>query len=451
MQEKVQETLQVYLESLGCAKNRVDSEIMAGTLATQGYGLTQDPANAQVIVVNTCAFLTSASQESINRLLELSEYKQTGVCRYLVCAGCLSERHREELLTEMPELDALVGSSNFHEISEVIAALQQKRSTPLVRLLPKPHYAHYEQRARQRSTQGGSVYLKVAEGCSNMCSFCNIPFLRGYFSSRRIQNVVEEATQWVQRGVRELNLISQDTSSYGVDLKDGSNLATLLRQLDRIEGDFWLRLFYAYPNPFNAEVMTAIAQSEHVLPYVDMPFQHIADPVLRDMNRRITKKRILSLLERMQHTIPNLALRSTLIVGFPTETQVQFEELLAFVEEGWFTHLGVFTYSHEDNIRAAAFGDPIPAREKQRRKQAILQAQQKISAKRNQAMVGKTTRALICGPHEETPLLLKARTAFQGPDVDGCTLINEGTANTGDFCNIHITEAHPYDLIAKIC
>jgi len=443
----------VYLETLGCAKNRVDSEIMLGALAGRGYALTADPAQAHVIIVNTCAFLTSATEESIERLLELSDFKAgrgEGRCEKLVSAGCLSERYRDALLDEIPELDGLLGSSNFHEIPDLLDDLYAGRSHARVRLLHKPHYAHYEGRERIQTTPRPYVYVKVAEGCSNMCSFCNIPFLRGYFSSRDPAAIVAEARGHVERGIREINLISQDTSSYGADREDGADLESLLRDLDGIGGEFWLRLFYAYPNTFSEGVMDAVAGSRHIVPYLDMPFQHISDGVLRDMNRRITEKQIRAKLERLRARIPGLALRTTFITGFPTETEEDFKRLKAFVAEGWFDHVGVFAYSHEDNIKSAKFGDAVPARVKRLRRRTLLGIQQRVAARRNAERVGRVLPVLVEGPSPETDLLLQGRAAFQGPEVDGVVLINEGTAVVGGFNRVEITEAHAYDLVGRI-
>ena len=440
----------VYVETLGCAKNRVDSEIMLGALAREGYAFSLDPAEAEVIVVNTCAFLTSATEESLDRLLALSDYKSAGACEKLVCAGCLSERYRASLIDEVPELDGLLGSSNFHELPRLLDDLYAGREGAAVRLLAKPHYAHYERLERVQTTPRHFVYVKVAEGCSNMCSFCNIPFLRGYFSSREVPAIVEEVRGHVARGAREINLISQDTSSYGVDRKDGTRLHGLLRALDTLDGEFWVRLFYAYPNTFGDEEIAALAESRHVVPYLDMPFQHIDDAVLRAMNRRITGAQIRAKLETLRERIPNLALRTTFIAGFPTEGEEEFRRLLEFVQEGWFDHVGVFAYSHEDNIKSAKLGDPVPSRVKRLRRQALMEAQQAVSARRNAARVGQTLDVLVEGPSPETDLLLQGRAAFQGPEVDGVVLINEGNATAGAFHRVRITEAHAYDLVGHL-
>ena len=440
----------VYLETLGCAKNRVDSEIMLGALAREGYGLTTSPEAAQVIIVNTCAFLTAASEESIERILELSDFKSSGQCEKLICAGCLSERYREGLLNEIPELDGLLGSSDFQEIPTLISNLYSGQESARVILNKKPHYTHYENQERIQTTPSPFVYVKVSEGCSNMCAFCNIPFLRGYFSSRQVDSIVQEIEGHLARGIREINLISQDTSSYGLDLKNGTRLADLLKAVDRIEGKFWVRLFYAYPNTFGPPEVEAMAGSSRILPYLDMPFQHISDNVLTSMNRRISEAEIRDKLELLKTTIPNLTLRTTFITGFPTEQESDFERLLGFVEEGWFEHVGVFTYSEEDNIPARKMGDPVPNRVKRERRKALLEAQQKIASEKNQGRIGSTLEVLVEGVHPETELLVKARAAFQGPEVDGVVMINEGKTTVGTFEKVEITEAHAYDLVGKV-
>jgi ribosomal protein S12 methylthiotransferase len=362
----------------------------------------------------------------------------------------MSERYRESLLGEIPELDGLLGSSNFHELPDLLDDLYAGRESARVRLLARPHYAHYEQQERVQSTPRPYVYVKIAEGCSNMCSFCNIPYLRGYFSSRTVAGVVEEVRGHVARGVREINLISQDSSSYGVDLKDGTNLEALLRGIDALAGDFWVRLFYAYPNTFSEGAMAAIAGAEHIVPYIDMPFQHISDAVLKGMNRRITEARIRRKLDALQATIPGLTLRTTFITGFPGETEADFQRLLDFVGEGWFEHVGVFAYSPEDNIPAAKLGDPVPNKVKQQRRAALLEAQQAVARRRNQGRVGQRVPVLVEGYAEESDLLLQGRAAFQGPEVDGCVYINEGEAVAGGFHLVELTEAHTYDLVGTI-
>lgn len=441
---------QVYLETLGCEKNRVDSEIMLASLKSRGFQLTQSPKEAEVIVVNTCAFLTSASQESIDRILELSDYKAQGNCEKLVATGCLSQRYQENLLKEIPELDGLLGSSDFDRIPALLSQIYKNPQHPQVFLNKKPHYTQYEQQEKLQSTASHFAYLKIAEGCSNMCSFCNIPFLRGGFSSRSVASIVEELQRMLAKGVREINLLSQDTSSFGRDLKEDVTLATLLKAIHQIKGDFWVRLFYAYPNTFPEEALEIMAEDARFCRYLDMPFQHIHDEVLRKMNRKITQKAIRKKIDQVKKYIPDLAWRTTFIVGFPTETEEHFAELVQFVKEGHFDHIGVFTYSDEDNIRSAKWGDPISNTRKRERKAELLEIQQKISLQKNQNYLGKTLKVLVDGVSEETDLLLQGRSQYQGPKVDGLVYINEGNAVAQQFNSIEITEALPYDLVGRV-
>ncbi len=440
----------IYLETLGCEKNRVDSEIMLGALKQQGYRLTMKPEKADVIVVNTCAFLTAASEESINRILELSDYKSEGQCEKLVATGCLTQRYREELLQELPELDGLLGSSGFDRIPYLISQIYENAGHPQVMINRKAHYQQYESQEKLRSTPQHFTYVKVAEGCSNMCSFCNIPYLRGGFSSRSIDSVVKEVSSLVKQGVKEINIISQDTSSYGRDLGPDVNLAALMKAISQTEGDFWIRLFYAYPNTFTEEAIEVMATDRRFCRYLDMPFQHIDDDVLKKMNRKITQRQIRDKIDQIRQYMPDLAWRTTFIVGFPTETEASFETLAQFVEEGHFHHVGVFTYSHEDNIRSAKWGDPVPNTLKRERKQRLLEIQHAISHHRNEALVGKTLKVLVDGVSTETDLLLQGRSEYQGPEVDGLVYINEGEARPGQFHTVEITDAHPYDLIGRI-
>jgi len=314
----------------------------------------------------------------------------------------------------------------------------------------KPHYRQFEEQARIQTTPRHYTYLKVAEGCSNMCSFCNIPALRGNFSSRTVNSIVTEIINLTKKGVKEINLISQDTSSYGKDFKNGTGLATLLKNISKIEGDFWIRLFYCYPNSFTDEVMEVIAGDKRFCRYLDMPFQHINNEVLKAMNRKIDRAQIENKIQEIQKHLPDLAWRTTFIVGFPTETEDHFQELLEFVSAGHFMHVGVFSYSHEDNIRSAKWGDPVPNSLKQERRKQLMEAQQKVSSGRNKSWIGKQLKVLVDGLSEESDLLLQGRSEFQGPDVDGLVYINDGTARPGTFNNVEITESHTYDLIGRI-
>ena len=441
----------IYLETLGCSKNRVDSEVMLAQLTQSGHELVESEQNAEVIVVNTCGFLTAASEESVNRILELSKQKSSGSCEKLVATGCLTQRYREELSQEIPELDGLLGSHGFERMPELISAMYEHPEHPQIFLSKKPHYTHYEQQERIQSTPRHFAYVKIAEGCSNMCTFCNIPYLRGGFSSRTVETVTEEIRGLVAKGVREINLISQDTSSYGRDFRDGStDLTALLRSISGLDGDFWVRMFYCYPNTFTEATLEIMAADARFCRYLDMPFQHVSDAVLKRMNRKITRRQIEERMQLIRSYLPEVAWRTTFIVGFPTETEADFEELLEFVQEGHFQHVGVFTYSHEDNIRSAKWGDPVPDAVKHKRRKQLMAAQQAISLQHNQNRVGQSMRVLVDGYSEETDLLLQGRTEFQGPDVDGVAYINEGTARPGSFHEIEITDAHAYDLVGRI-
>ena len=440
----------VYLETLGCSKNRVDTEIMLSHLLQNGHSLTEDPTNAEVIVVNTCGFLTSASEESVNRILELSDQKTEGHCEKLVATGCLTQRYQEEMAAEIPELDGLMGSQGFERIPELIQAMYEHPEEPQLFLTKKPHYARYEEQEAIQTTPRHFAYVKIAEGCSNMCSFCNIPALRGNFSSRKVESVVREICGLVKKGVKEINLISQDTSSYGRDWDKQPHLAELLRGISSVEGDFWVRMFYCYPNTLTEEVLEVMAADPRFCRYLDMPFQHISDAVLKDMNRKITRREIEDKMAEIRRWLPEVAWRTTFIVGFPTETEEHFEELLGFVEQARFHHVGVFPYSHEDNIRSSKWGDPVPNRVKHERRKQLMALQQRISQENLEQYVGQTIRVLVDGYSEETDLLLQGRAAFQGPEVDGLVYINDGIARPGTFHDVEITEAHPYDLVGAI-
>jgi ribosomal protein S12 methylthiotransferase len=441
----------IYIETLGCAKNRVDSEIMLGTLLKSGFSYEQDSELAEVIIVNTCGFLTSAVNESINRILSLAENKKNGKCLKLVVAGCMSERYRDSLLEEISEIDGIIGTSDYTEILTCINNLLENNERSNL-LHHHPFYSkNNEQAVRALSTKQHYAYLKIAEGCSNMCSFCNIPKLRGKYISRETGSIRKEFVDLIDRGIKEISLISQDSSSYGFDLSDGNSLPNLVQNLlDSSNADFWLRIFYLYPNLFPVELIDIMNQDQRLVPYIDIPLQHINSEVLKTMNRKIDRNQIQKLLDEILVRCESIAIRTTFIVGYPTETEQHFKELLEFVEQGYFQHAGVFEYSFEDNIAAAKYGDPVPDTVKKGRRQILLEAQQKISAKKNQSQVGQIQKVLVEGLSEDTDLLLQGRNKYQGIEVDGVVLINDGQANSGEFVEVEITESHPYDLVGKI-
>ena len=439
------------METLGCAKNSVDSEIMMSQILADGFEMTADAAGSDVIVINTCAFITKAVNESIDRILSLVQIKKINGQQKLIVAGCLSERYRKQLLDEIPEIDIVIGTSDYTQITKCIKDIHGKVERLTV-LEKRPLYSKKNKRSDEIiATNKGFAYLKISEGCSNMCSFCNIPKLRGPFRSRSIHNIEQEFQTILKNGIKEINLISQDSASYGLELNKQENLLKLVKQLlTNSSCDFWLRIFYAYPNRYPVELFQLMAEDSRLTPYADIPFQHFDNSVLKAMNRKITALEIEKLIETALTTKQDLALRSTFIVGFPNETEAAFQELLRFVEKGYFSHLGVFTYSDEDNIQSRKLGDPISEEEKTSRRDQLMQAQQEISFKRNQAMVGQKQKVLIEGVYEETDLLLKGRNKYQGVDVDGLVLINEGAGDLETFQIVEIVDAHPYDLVGKI-
>lgn len=440
----------VYLETMGCIKNRVDSEIMIGALLRDGFLFTSSPQEADIITINTCGFIEKAVVESIDRILQLAHYKTVGTCKKLIVAGCLSERYRDRLLEQIPEIDAIMGSSDFTQISVVINSILTERSQ-MQFLDARPQYSSRNQNVDRALSTTCYAYVKIAEGCSNMCSFCNIPKLRGGFKSREIISIADECNKLLNQHIKEINLISQDSSSYGVDLLDDTNLLRLVRQiLSRFETDFWLRIFYSYPNRYPLELFTLMNEDDRLTPYVDMPFQHISDSVLKAMNRKIQVEDIRKIVDTAFSAKEDITFRTTFMVGFPNESEKDFQELVDFVGNGFFQHIGVFTYSSEDNISSSRFGDPIPSEVKEERKKILLEKQQSISYGKNRANVGQIQKVLVEGTYEETELLLKGRNCNQGPEVDGLILINGGQAKAGEFNTVRITEAHPYDLVGEI-
>ncbi len=439
-----------YIETLGCPKNRVDSEIMLARLLGQDYTYEGEPAKAAIIIVNTCGFLASAVSESIERILDLSEFKKSGNCELLIAAGCMVERYKSNLLKEIPEIDGVIGTSDYAAISDCIRT-SMKPEMDQDKSWSRPYYSpgNFEL-SRQISTRA-YAYLKIGEGCSNGCSFCNIPKLRGKQVSRESDSIKREFSELLERGVKEINLISQDSSSYGRDLENNGQLADLVQEiLKENRQDFWLRILYTYPNRYPVELFQLMEEDSRLVPYADIPFQHISDKVLKDMNRKIQRVQLEELLDNARNTCRETALRTTFIVGFPTETENDFAELLAFIEKGHFDHIGVFTYSHEDNIRSYQLGDRISEEEKNERRNILMKAQQAVSLEKNRARIGQIQKVLIEGEYEETALLLKGRTRFQGAEIDGNVLINDGIGEIGQFCNVKITEAHPYDLVGGI-
>jgi ribosomal protein S12 methylthiotransferase len=435
----------VYLHTLGCPKNRVDSEVMLGTLTQAGYRLVQDPAKADIIVVNTCGFIESAKVESVEAIVELSDWKRTGRCKKLVVAGCLVQRHAEELARELPEVDHFLGTGAYQDIASVVAGAQAARL-----VVPDPDFVHSASSPRINSLPSHTAYLKIAEGCDNACAFCIIPKLRGVQRSRPVDDLVAEAGQLAAQGTVELSLVAQDLTAYGQDLPGKVRLLHLLPELCKVEGIRWIRLHYAYPRDFPVALMEAIADQPKIVKYLDMPLQHSSDRLLRAMKRGRDSAFLRELLAKLRKKVPDLALRTSLIVGLPGETKADFEDLRAFVEEQRFERLGVFEYSAEEGTPAAAMDGQVPEALKKERFQRIMELQRDISLAHQQAMIGRTVEVLVEGRAEETEHLLAGRHAQQAPEIDGITYLNDGVAYPGEMVRVEITDASDYDLVGKV-
>ncbi|BEH11722.1 MULTISPECIES: 30S ribosomal protein S12 methylthiotransferase RimO [Geobacter] len=438
----------VSMVSLGCPKNLVDAEVMLGRLAKDRYEITTDEREADIIIVNTCSFIKEAKQESIDTILDLADRKQDGRCRLLIVTGCLPQRYQEELARELPEVDIFVGTGDYPRIAEII---EEKSSRPeQLRYIGDPNFVFDESLTRLNSSPAYTAYLKIAEGCSNCCSYCVIPSLRGAFRSRPLESVLAEARSLVAGGAREINLIAQDITTYGRDLPGSPSLETLIRELAAIDGLAWIRLLYAYPDGITDGLIQTIKNEPKVCKYLDLPIQHISDPVLKRMNRRSTEPQIRELVARLREEIPDIALRTSLIVGFPGETEEDFRTLLHFVEEAQFDRLGVFCYSREEGTPAAEMPDQVSERVKRERYKKLMKAQARVSFKRNRRLIDMEEQVIVEGYSEETELLLKGRSSRQAPDIDGQVYITAGNANVGDIVRLRITDSSDYDLIGEI-
>lgn len=440
--------------SLGCSKNLVDTEVMLGHLDAAGCVFTTDPAEAEVLVVNTCGFIEAAREESIRTILAAAEHKRTGALRRLVVAGCMVQRYGEELRRELPEVDAFV---DLDELPAIVGAAglpapaRPRSDLPIVSSGPRPAtFLYGAETPRRLATPRWTAYVKIAEGCDHTCSFCAIPAFRGAFRSRPEEDVIAEATALARRGVREINLVAQDSSHYGRDRGERDALPRLLRGLDAVEALRWIRVHYLYPNTVTDGLVDAMASLPRVVKYVDLPLQHAHPETLRRMRRGGSAASHAALLERFRSAMPEGALRTTLIVGFPGETDGEFRELCDFVREVRFDHLGVFAYSHETSTSAHELADDVPAEVKEERRATLMEIQQEIVAAAHREKLGRVVEAVVEGPHEETDLLLAARMTTQAPEVDGRILVNDGTAAPGSFVKVELTEVAGYDLVGGI-
>ncbi len=434
--------------SLGCSKNLIDTEVMLGILRDRHMEITENLPDADIIIVNTCTFIEKAKDESVQTILEAARFKKEGHCRMLIVTGCLSQQYQEQLLQEMPEIDALLGTGSWDRIWEAIDTVQQGRKACF---MDDPRHLYDQNTSRLRTTPVYSAYVKIAEGCNNGCTFCIIPHVRGTLCSRPIDSVVEEVRQLAKEGVREINLIAQDTTSYGVDLAGHSLLPELLRHLVDIEGIRWIRLFYLYPHYFTDELMELIVKEDKICPYVDLPLQHISQTVLHRMNRRDTQEDILRLVDKLCAHGRKLTLRSTFIVGFPGETEEEFDELCRFVEQTKFDAVGVFTYSQEEGTPAALMTDQIPEEVKEERYHKLMSLQAKVSEERNQEMEGSLHSFLVEKIYEQDGCLqAEGRIETQAPDVDGLTYVeNAEGLQVGDMVPVRIVQGFAYDMVAE--
>jgi len=432
----------IHFVSLGCAKNRVDTEVMLGVSDQSGFQIVEDPAEAEVIVINTCGFIGPAKEESVQAILEMSALKASGSCEKLVVAGCLSQRYPDELSRELPEVDHFLGSSDMLKLKSVLGGAKERM------LVGNP--AQYTMRAsdpRVLSGQTHRAYVKIAEGCNRECSFCAIPSFRGKQRSRTIVDLVREAGILAAAGVVELNLISQDTIAYGRDLSKRESLAELLAALAEVDGIRWIRAHYLYPEKLSDSLIETIAQHEKVLPYIDMPLQHASDSMLRAMRRGHGGDRMYKVVERLRRAIPDLVFRTTFIVGHPGETEADFEELRSFVEWAEFDHVGVFLYSPEDGTPSGEMADAVDSDVAEARHEALMDVQRPISRERLDLRVGTELDVLVEGVSDESDLLLQGRWWGQAPEVDGSVYLANGTARAGEIRRVLVTDAADYDLM----
>jgi ribosomal protein S12 methylthiotransferase len=434
------------MHTLGCPKNRVDSEVMLGTLVQSGFRFEPDPSKAEVIVVNTCGFIADAKEESVDAIVSLAGHKASGRCKKLVVAGCLVQRHGAELARELPEVDHFLGTGAYAEIAAVVRDAQAKRL-----VIPDPDFVQDARSPRINSMPSHTAYLKVSEGCDRSCAFCIIPKLRGPQRSRPLSDVVEEAERLAAQGTVELSLIAQDLTAWGEDLPGKKvRLHDLLPRLGAVKGIRWIRLHYAYPRTFPDALVEVIASEPKIVKYLDMPLQHASDRLLKAMRRGGSSKTMRALLAKLRRRVPGIALRTSLIVGLPGETEADFRELLAFVKEQQFERLGVFEFSPEEGTAAAQMAGQVSPAVKRARFDAVMRAQRAISRRQQKALIGSRLEVLVEGRAEETEHLLAGRHAQQAPEIDGITYVNDGVAWPGELVTVEVTDAMDYDLVGRV-
>lgn len=450
----------VYFVSLGCPKNLVDSQVMLGMLQKDRYKISDNPENAEVIIVNTCSFIQASKEESIETILDMAQLKQDGKCKVLVASGCLPQRYSKELENEMPEVDLFIGTGQYHRITELLdahgKAIEMGAPLPKRSYIDQPAFIHTEKDPRMHTGPTYTGFLKLSEGCNRRCAFCIIPKLRGNVRSRTVDSLVEEATTMAGRGVRELNLVAQDLTEYGMEWKYKENLETLLPRLAKVDGVDWIRLHYVYPDQFSDELVALVACEPKIVKYLDMPIQHTSDRVLKAMNRRLTKAKLFDLVDKLRAKIPGVVFRTSIIVGFPGETEEDFKELCSDLERLNLDHVGVFRYSKEEGTKAAEMEDQIHPATKRRRSKEVIALLQKQRMGKHEKFLGRKVEVMIEGPSEETELLIQGRMPTQAQEIDGHILINDVedlgasvSLSPGDLVEVEITEATPQDLIGR--
>ena len=442
---------QVFCVSLGCDKNLVDTEKMLGLLGREGFRFTDDESQADVILVNTCCFIGDAKEESVNTILEMARYKEEGSVRILIVTGCLAQRYQREILTEIPEVDAVLGTTSWEEIVPVLRnLLADGEHHPVACFHPLDEPAP-RNRPRTLTTGGHYAYLKIAEGCDKRCTYCIIPSLRGPYRSVPMEDLLREAKELADQGVKELILVAQETTLYGLDLYGKKSLPELLRGLAQIPGIWWIRIQYCYPEEITEELIDVICEEEKICHYLDIPIQHASDRILKRMGRRTNQAELRALIARLRERIPDIALRTTLISGFPGETEEDHEILMNFVDEMEFERLGVFPYSAEEDTPAFSFPDQVEQELKEKRRDEIMELQQEIAFEKSESMVGRVLTVLIEGKVVDEPAYV-GRTYMDAPGVDGLIFVNTGEELlSGDFVRVKVTGAADYDLIGEIC
>lgn len=434
--------------SLGCAKNLVDTEVMLGLLAANQITITDNPQEAEILIINTCSFIDSAKEESITTILQMAEYKKHGKCQCLIVAGCLGQRYQQDLLDELPEVDAIVGTGSWHRIMEAIHTTLNDKNRTL--LISETNTMYDETMPRMSTTPFYSAYVKIAEGCSNCCSYCVIPKVRGNFRSRAIESIVAEVKNLVAKGVKEINLIAQDTTSYGSDLFGSPKLTVLLKELVKVDGLMWIRLLYCYPKYFSNELIELIAAEPKICNYIDLPLQHAHDDILKAMLRQDGRSDIENLLAKLRAKIPGITIRTSFIVGFPGETDAHFEDLLNFVREQQFDRVGVFTYSKEEDTLASTLPNQIEDEIKQERYHSLMSLQCQISEQLNQQLEGTVLDVLIEQVSTDQETVVSGRSYREAPDVDGQIYIeNAADCKPGDVIKAKVVQGFTYDVVAE--